>query len=329
MFHRQRRRAGLGLAAALLLTLSGCTSSQGGAQEQAPTGGAAAGVADTEPMSVAMVTHAAPGDTFWDQIQRGAEAAAAKDNVDLIYSSSPEGPEQATLVQNAIDQGVDGIAVTLAKPEAMESVVQQAVEAGIPVVALNSGLEQWQDMGVAMYFGQDERIAGQAVGERLNEGGAQRALCVIQEQGHVGLEARCAGVADTFQGTVENLYVTGTDMPSVRSTIQAKLQQDPSIDRVVTLGAPFALTATQSVEAAGSNASVVTFDTNPELLNAIQAGDVLWAVDQQPFVQGYMAVDSLWLQNNYGASVGGGQPVLTGPAFIDEDNIDAVLESAG
>lgn len=329
MFSRRRQTAAFGFAAAVALSLSACSSSQGGAQEEEAVGGPGAGVAKTERMTVAMVTHAAPGDTFWDQIQQGAEVAAQKDNVELIYSASPEAPEQARLVQNAIDQGVDGIAVTLAKPDAMESAVQQAIEADIPVVAFNSGLDEWQDMGVSMYFGQDEFIAGQAAGERLTENGAQHVLCVIQEQGHVGLEGRCAGVADTFQGTNENLYVTGTDMPSVRSTIQAKLQEDPSIDRVLTLGAPFAVTAVQSVESAGSNAAVVTFDTNAELLQAIQAGDVLWAVDQQPFVQGYLSVDSLWLANAYGASIGGGQPVLTGPSFVDDSNIDTIIESAG
>jgi len=80
---------------------------------------------------------------------------------------------------------------------------------------------------------------------------------------------------------------------------------------------------------AGSEAQVVTFDLNPDLLNAIQAGDIPWAVDQQPYVQGYLAVDSLWLLVNEGRTMGGGENVLTGPAFIDESNIDTVLEASG
>ena len=96
-------------------------------------------------------------------------------------------------------------------------------------------------------------------------------------------------------------------MPSVESTITAKLQQDPSIDTVVTLGAPFALTAVQSAKNAGSKAKIATFDTNAALVDAIQDGDVQWAVDQQPYLQGYLAIDSLWLYLNNGNLIGGGQ----------------------
>jgi simple sugar transport system substrate-binding protein len=315
----------LGLAAALTLGLAACTSSQGGAQQEAePAGGDAAGVADTPEKTVAMITHAVPGDTFWDLVRDGAKVAAAKDNIDLQYSSDPQGPQQATLVQNAIDQKVDGIAVTLAKPEAMAGAVQAARDAGIPVVALNSGLNDWKDVGAMMYFGQDEEIAGVAAGERLSEAGAKHVICVIQEQGHVGLESRCAGVKKGFTGETEILYVNGEDMPSVESTIANKLRTTPSIDRVLTLGGPFAMTALQAVEAAGSDAKVVTFDLNEEVVQAIQNGDILWAIDQQPFVQGYLAVDSLWLYLNHGSTIGGSETVLTGPSFVDESNVDTV-----
>ncbi len=151
---------------------------------------------------------------------------------------------------------------------------------------------------------------------------------MIQEQGHVDLEARCAGVKNTFPAT-EILNVNGKDMPSVESTITAKLQQDPAIDTVLTLGAPFALTAVQSVKnAGGSNAKVATFDTNAALVDAIQKGDVQWAVDQQPYLQGYLAVDSLWLYLSNKNVIGGNQPTLTGPSFIDKSNVDAVAELA-
>ena len=150
---------------------------------------------------------------------------------------------------------------------------------------------------------------------------------MIQEQGHVDLEARCAGVKNTFPG-VEILNVNGKDMPSVESTITAKLQQDPSVDTVLALGAPFALAAVQSVKNAGSSAKVATFDTNAALVDAIKNGNVQWAVDQQPFLQGYLSVDSLWLYLNNGNVIGGGQPTLTGPSFIDKSNVEAVAEYA-
>ena len=325
---RSRRTTVAAFVAVAAMTMAGCSSS-GGRPDDEGGDGAAAGVADTPRMTIAMVTHAAPGDTFWDIVRSGAEAAAAKDNVDLNFQGAPEAADQVNLVQSAIDSGVDGIAVTLAKADALAPAVQAAGEAGIPVVGFNGGFEEWQATGALGYFGQDEKLAGVSAGERLTTDGAKKALCVIQEQGHVGLEARCAGVAQGFAGgSTENLYVTGTDMPSVQQSITSKLQQDPTIDRVVTLGAPFALTAVKAVADAGSSAQVATFDTNEELVGAIQDGDVQWAVDQQPYLQGYLAVDSLWLYKTNGNTIGGGQATLTGPAFIDSTNVDRVADFA-
>jgi simple sugar transport system substrate-binding protein len=324
---RFSRLAAVAGASVLVLGIASCSSTGGKPEESG--GGMGAGQANTPRVTVAMITHEVPGDSFWDLIRKGAQAAADKDNIELRYSNDPEAPNQANLVQTAIDSGVKGIAVTLAKPDAMGPAVKTALDKGIPVVAFNSGFDNFKAMGVQGYFGQDEKLAGVAAGERLTKDGAKKALCIIQEQGQVALEARCAGVTQGFKGgQTELLNVNSKDMPSVESTITAKLQQDPSVDHVVALGAPIALAAVQSVGNANSSAKVVTFDTNAALVEAIQAGDVVWAVDQQPFLQGYLAIDSLWLYINNKNLIGGGQPTLTGPSFIDQSNIDAVAELA-
>lgn len=313
-----RDRKLLAVAAALALALCAC-SGKGGRTAAGSAGPAA------PPMTVAVITHAAPGDTFWDIVRKGAEAAAAKDHVVLRYSSDPSGGGQATLVQNAIDSRLDAIAVTLAKPEAMAEVVRKASAAGIPVVAFNAGLDNWKSAGALSYFGSDDGLAGVDAGKRAAADGARHLLCVSQEQGHVALEARCDGLTKGFAPRrADKVYVIGTDMPSVRSTIAAKLKQDPSIDLIVTLGAPFALTAIQAVKDAGSHAKVATFDTNPQIPAVIRSGALQWAIDQQPYLQGYLAVDSLWLHRMNGNVIGGGAPVLTGPYFVDRSNIDAI-----
>jgi simple sugar transport system substrate-binding protein len=183
-------------------------------------------------------------------------------------------------------------------------------------------------MGVLEYFGQDEMIAGEAVGERFSNEGAQNALCVIHEPGHVGLEARCAGVAKGFSGNTQKLYVNGVDESTVKAAVIAKLQQDFSIDRILTLGAPTASAALEAVGEANSYARVDTFDTNSAVVDAIKNGMIDWAIDQQPFLQGYLAVDSLWLYLTNGNVIGGGVPTLTGPSFVDETNIDTVADLA-
>ncbi|MFE5038491.1 substrate-binding domain-containing protein [Streptomyces sp. NPDC056683] len=327
---RSRRLAPIvAVAAAAALTLAGCSSSSGGKKSEEGGAAASAGKASTPRMTVALVTHQAPGDTFWDIVRKGAQAAADKDNIKLVYSADPNAGNQANLVQNAIDQKVDGIAVTLAKPDAMKAVVAKATAAKIPVVGLNSGLSDWKKLGLLEFFGQDETVAGEALGNRLNSEGAKKVVCVIQEQGNVGLTQRCDGVKKTFSGTTETLYVDGTSPTAVKSTITAKLTQDKAIDHVVTLGAPIALIATQSVSDAGSKAKVATFDLNKDLTTAISKGTIEFAVDQQPYLQGYLAIDSLWLYKNNGNYSGGGeQPVLTGPAFVDKSNVDKVAEFA-
>ena len=317
------------MSAALLvpaLALAGCSSA--GGRTEAQGGGEGGGqVAQTERMKIAMVTHAAPGDTFWDTIRKGAEEAAAKDNVEFLYGSDPEGGRQAQLVQQYIDQGVDGIAVTLAKPDAMRDVLANAEEAGIPVVTLNAGENEFQDLGAFAHFGSNEQLAGETAGERLREEGLQHPICVIQEQGHVGLEARCAGVKQALPET-EILYVQGTDMTQVSSTATAKLQSSQDADAIIGLGAPYTMTLMGARDEAGSDAVVASFDMNGELAQAIVDGDVLFTVDQQPWLQGYMSVDSLWQNQRGGFEIGGGQPVLTGPAVVDSSNAEQVLQFA-
>ena len=280
-------------------------------------------------MTVAMITHQAPGDTFWDIIRKGAEAASQKDNVDLQYSNDPDATKQAQLIQAAVDKGVDGIAVTDPNTGALGGAIKAAADSGIPVSMFNAGGPDALGLGAIGYFGQSETDAGLAVGQRLVDDGGKNILCVIQEQGQSQLEARCDGVKEGAQGAnVQRLYVNGRDDSDVTTKIEAKLTEDKGIDWVVTLGAPWALDAAKSVDQAGSSAKIGTFDTNKELVAAIQDGSVAWAVDQQPYLQGYLAVDSLWLYTTNGNTIGGGQDVATGPAFIDDSNIDQVAEYA-
>ena len=276
----------------------------------------------------AMITHAQPGDTFWDIIRKGAEAAAKKDNVRLIYLADPTATKEAQLISNVVEQRVDGIALTLAFPDAEAPNVKAAEKAGIPIIGFNAGVGQWKEQGLLGYAGQDETVAGKAVGERLNQEGAKNVICLDQQQGAVQLEARCDGIKDTFKGKMEVLYVTGYDMPTVKARMQAKLQQDPSIDYVVTLGAPFAPVVLDAITAAGSKAKVGTFDMSPVAIKDIADGKIQWAVDQQPYVEGYEAVDMLWLYVTNGDTVGGGGPVLTGPFFVTKDNAAAVAKYA-
>ena len=229
-------------------------------------------------------------------------------------------------MQNAIDSKVSGLAVTLSSADAVIPVVQKAAQAGIPVVAFNQGIDDYKEAGAKMYFGSDELLAGKTIGQKLAaDDPSGKTLCIIQAQGSVALETRCAGVKSAYPNT-ENLQVNGADLPSVQQTIQSKLAQDASITNIVTLGAPIALAALQAQEAAGNTrAKLATFDLNQEAAQAIKDGKILFSVDQQPYVQGYQSVTMLWMNITNGNDLGGGQPVLTGPSIVDSTNIDQIL----
>lgn len=319
----RKATAAMAIAASATMVLAACSG--GGAENTSDdaASGSGGGGGDSG-YTIAMVTHETPGDTFWDKIKAGAQQAAKDTGATLKYSNDPDPAKQATLIQNAIDSKVSGIATTLATPDALAASVKAAGAAGIPAVAFNSGIDQYAETGALMYFGSDENLAGATAGERITADGGKHPLCVIQAAGSVALEARCAGVKSKVPGT-ENIQVNGADDAAVVSAIQAKLAADSSIDYIVTLGAPIALDALKSMEQAGSSAKLVTFDLNAEAAQQIKDGKIQFSIDQQPYVQGYLAVTSLYLNIKNGNDMGGGQPVLTGPSFVDSKNIDVIL----
>ncbi|HMG64644.1 MAG TPA: sugar ABC transporter substrate-binding protein [Streptosporangiaceae bacterium] len=312
------------LAAVLTLAgLAGCSSTGGlraeeAARSSAASGGGGSGVS-TPRWTFAMVTHAGSGDSFWDTVRKGAEQAAAKDNITFLYSNDANTANQVQLVQAAIDQKVDGLLVTLAKGDAMKAVLGKAEAAGIPVITVNSGEEFSARFGALTHIGQDESTAGRAAGTELKQRGRKSVLCVIHEQGNVGQEQRCNGAKATFGGSWQVLYVNGTDLPDAKAAISAKLQADPSVDTVLTLSAPLANTALQGVTEAGRAAGSTeedTFDLSTQVVGGLKAGTIGFAVDQQPYLQGYEGVDLLWLYRYNLNVLGGGSPVATGPQIL-------------
>ncbi|UQU61369.1 substrate-binding domain-containing protein [Couchioplanes caeruleus] len=319
---RSRGARLVALAAVVALGVTACSG--GGKEKTDDTSSGGGNAAGSSGYTIAFITHETPGDTFWDKIKAGAQQAARDEGVTLKYSNDPDASKQAVLIQNAVDSKVSGIATTLVTPKALAGAVKSATDAKIPVVGLNSGIDQYKQLGALMYFGSDENLAGQTAGQRIGQAGGKHPLCVIQAAGSVALEARCAGVKSAVPGT-ENLQVNGADDASVVSTLQAKLSQDKSIDYVVTLGAPIAVDALKAMDAAASKAKLITFDLNAEAAQDIQDGKIEFSIDQQPYVQGYMAVTSLYLYLKNGNDIGGGKAVLTGPSFVDKSNIDKIL----
>jgi simple sugar transport system substrate-binding protein len=309
------------LAAAVVLVagLAGCS---GTGQETTDNAGG-----DLD-LTYAIVTHSAQGDAFWDRVKSGAERAGSDYGVTVDYTSDPDPARQSQLIDNAVAKGVDGIVVSMANPEGLKGSLEKARAAGIPFVTINSGMEQSQSYGAVTHVGQSETLAGSQTGEKLKEAGWTNALCIMHEAGNVGHEERCAAAAETMGGTLTNLQVDGTNDAQVKATIKARLQADPTIDGVLAMGAQYGLDAVGAVEESGSAAQVATFDLTADVCQAVIDGTIIFAVDQQPYVQGYLGVTVLYLKDINGNDVGGGQPVYSGPAFITAENAPEILEWA-
>ena len=280
-------------------------------------------------LTIAVITHGS-ADSFWSVAKKGAEQAGKDMGVEVKYSESANDPQkQAQLVDAAVTEKVDGIAVSAPNPDALKDPLAKAADAGIPIITLNSGQGDSADLGAITHVGQDEGVAGEAAGKELAGAGGKKLLCVVHEQGNIGLEERCKGAAEGFGGDTENLQVKGVeDVSTTLTEIQSKLESDDSVDSVLTLNPDIAVAARDATQAASSEAKVATFDLSGDVVAAVKAGEIQFAVDQQQYLQGYLPVVFLTLFNENANTVGGGLPVLTGPGFVDKGNAETVEKLA-
>ncbi|HUP19153.1 MAG TPA: sugar ABC transporter substrate-binding protein [Gemmatimonadota bacterium] len=284
-------------------------------------------------LRVVVVTHGQSADPFWSIVSNGAHAAGEDLGIDVEYQAplSFDMVEMANLIEAAAASRPDGLVVSIPDPAALGGAIRAAVGAGIPVVSTNSGDDAWARLGAIAHVGQPEYEAGVAAGERLSGSGVTRALCVNHEVGNAALDRRCAGLRAGLAasgGTVEVLAVDLADPDAARERIAGALAARPETDGVLALGpagAAPALAAVRGIDAARRPA-LATFDLSPEVLRAVESGEIAFAVDQQPFLQGYLPVVLLAAHARAGVAPGGGGVVATGPGFVTRENAAAVIE---
>ncbi len=273
-----------------------------------------------------IITHSDDG-PFWSVVKRGADAAAADLGVTVVWK--PGVNDANVMVQDieaAVSEGTNGIGASLPDPAALVGPLQNAVANGIPVITLNSGSNDYQNIGALTHVGQTEVVAGNGAGLRFNAAGATKVLCAQQEQGNVGLTERCEGLAESFDGEVGTAFMgLDADTAEQQNTINATLAADPDIDGILGVGPVITMSALRAAEDLGRDVTIGGFDMTPDLLAAIEAGDVAFTVDQQQYLQGYLTVLFLYLNVTNQNTVGGGLPVLTGPGFVTPDNAAAVV----
>ena len=318
---RSRRRAGiprlLGALAAALLLLAACSSTSSSGSGQSPV------VTYSRPVTISMVDHGPPSDPFWVTLQQGAQQAAKDYNVKLhnLSSGSSGSPSESALIEQAVASHAQGIALTIPDVNLERAAIEQAVHSGAPVIAFNAGASDWQSLGVLDFIGQDEATAGVEAGQRLAAYGLRHVLCVMHEADNIALQTRCRGIAQAMKavgGSEVSLTVPGTDTTRSVALIDQALRQNPSVDSVMALG-PLGYTAVAQA-LSGKTLSpkfphpVASFDATPDILSAVNTGDALFAVNQQPYLQGYYAVQVLAQQIRFGLHPY--QQIFTGPLIV-------------
>jgi simple sugar transport system substrate-binding protein len=278
------------------------------------------------------ITHGQASDEFWKVVQRGKEEAHKQSGAAVSYRS----PDSFSIerMRRYIDEAVadhpDGLIVSLPDAKALAPSIKAAVKAGIPVITINSGSDEFRKLGVLAHVGQDEYEAGRQAGRRMGRAGVKRALCVNQENGNTGLDQRCRGLGDGLArtgGTMRPLAVPLQNEMLAQRRMAEALTADGTIDGIVTLGPGGAKPALDAVRASGlqTRVQLATFDLSPDVLEAVRDGQLLFAVDQQPYLQGYLPVMLLAERARYGVFPGQGELIPTGPKFITKADAPEII----
>ncbi|MEE1656072.1 sugar ABC transporter substrate-binding protein [Microvirga sp. CF3062] len=300
-----------GLAAAAALTLA-----------------SVAPVAAQQNSRIIVVSHGQANDPFWSVVKNGVSAAGQDMKVQVDYRA-PETFDMVAmgqLIDAAVNQKPAGLIVSIPDASALGPSIQKAVAAGIPVISMNSGSDVSKKLGALLHVGQDEVVAGRIAGAKLKEMGGKVGLCVNQEVGNVSLDLRCKGFTEGFGGKVTVLPVSN-DPADIRAKVKAAVASDASVDTILALGAGTAgEPSVAAVKEAGKTGAirVATFDMSAGFLKSVAAGEAVFAIDQQQYLQGYLPVVFLANYAKFGLMPGG--DVASGPNLITKEKAAQVVD---
>ena len=306
-----------------------------------PSGSGAAGagldgaLVKKSDIKIEVVTHGQAIDGFWGVVRNGVKAGAADMGVSVNYSA-PDAESDMVKMSQLIDAAVakkpTGLVVSIPNAEALSPSIKKAVEAGIPVVSMNSGSDVFRDLGIKAHVGQTEFQAGLGAGERFKAAGVKNAVCFNQEVGNQALTLRCNGFFEGLGIDGADKILTGqiSDPAAMQATIEAALKADTTIDGVLTLGPSVAVPALKALAATSSKAHLATFDLSADVLTAIKDGKMDFAIDQQQFLQGYLPIVILtnYAQTRNLPTGDGTGLIMTGPGFVTQADAADVIALA-
>ena len=315
----------------LLFVLAACGGG-GTANNQSSGSNAASGNASRSSLHFFVITHGQASDPFWSVVKNGVDQAAKDMGVHVQYEAPNtfDMVAMSHLIDSAVATKPDGLVVSIPDANALGPAIQRAIAAGIPVISINSGSDVAQKLGVLVHIGQTEYEAGLGGGQKMAAAGVKHALCINQEVGNAALDARCKGFTDAMTkagAKVEVLPVNLNNPTQSEQTISAALTSKSDVDGMMALGptgAAPALKAVKDVNKVGQ-IKLATFDLSPDVLTAIEQGTMLFAIDQQQYLQGYLPIVLMTLYRTNLNTIA--NPVLmTGPGFVTKDNAARVIQ---
>ena len=298
------------------------------------------GVGAQDQLTFSMVSHGGIGNPFWVVVIKGMEDACTLLNADCAWLSDPVDniDDMAGYWDDALARNNDGIGTTVPNPEVIRDGVNRAAEAGIPVIVFNTADPNAgtpDALPTLFYIGANEFLGGRsnanAVLDAADMAGVEiaKGVCPIQEVGHSGLEARCAGVRSVFEeaGIPLDQLTINNDVTASAGTFADYFNANPDTNAVFSLGPNPASSLNLYIQEAGVMAGDIfatTHDTSAEIYEMIQNGYLIQAIDQQPYLQGFETIMWLYLNSQFQMAPGG--DILTGPGVIDGGNVDAIIE---
>ena len=290
---------------------------------------------DRSDIRIVVVSHGQASDPFWSVVANGVQQGADDMGVTVEYQAPQtyDMVAMSQLIDAAVATDPDGLVVSIPDASALGDSIRAAVDAGIPVISMNSGSDVAKELGILTHVGQTEYEAGFGGGERMGAAGVTNAICINQEVGNVALDLRCQGFSDALAestgGTVEVLAVDLADPIDAQQRVSAALTANPDIDGVLALGPTGSAPALAALQEDGLLGEIPlgTFDLSPEVLEAVRDGDMLFAIDQQQYLQGYLPIVLLTLLNTNLNTIAN-DVVMTGPGFVTQENAAQVIDLA-
>ncbi|MBB3225985.1 simple sugar transport system substrate-binding protein [Luteibacter sp. Sphag1AF] len=308
-----------------------------------------------------LVTHAADSDSWWNTIKNSIKQASEDFGVQVDYRNPPNGDlsDMARLLEQAAARNYSGVAFDIADYNVLQNAAAKVSAKGIPIVTINSGTEEEsKKLKAIMHIGQPEYDAGKAAGEKAKAAGIKSFVCVNHYATNQASFQRCQGFADAIGADMRKSMIdSGMDPTVVASKVNAYLRNNPKTQAVLALGPNAAEPTIQVLEKMGLNGKIyfATFDLSPAIINGIKRGTVTFAIDQQPYLQGYMGIAALVIAHDQKTSdpakilavlkanpkfqarlkeydlkpVYTATGVSSGPAFVTKDNVATVEKYAG